>query len=170
MSLASSSRGTAFMGLLKWASGLTPMLRLHLRPFQRHFNILGLTNRFLHHGLRWISPFLWTLLPRGGAPIWGNPRHWERAPEQTTNSISFVWGSRWYFWPYKAGPQSFRSGHISTGRLGTRFYSLFQLVVDLFLWLHSQDIVHSAYTHTMLPQCDCRSTVLAVSANHHPSL
>ena len=35
-----------FMGSLNWASGHIPLGRLHLRPLQRHFHSLGLTNRF----------------------------------------------------------------------------------------------------------------------------
>ena len=34
------------MGLLNWASGLIPLGRLYLRPLQRHFHSLGLTDRF----------------------------------------------------------------------------------------------------------------------------
>ena len=34
------------MGSLKWASGLIPLGRLYLRPLQRHFHSLGLTDRF----------------------------------------------------------------------------------------------------------------------------
>ena len=34
------------MGSLNWASGLIPLGRLHLRPLQRHFHSLGLTDRF----------------------------------------------------------------------------------------------------------------------------
>ena len=34
------------MGSLNWASGLIPLRRLHLRPLQRHFHSLGLTNWF----------------------------------------------------------------------------------------------------------------------------
>ena len=34
------------MGSLNWASGLIPLGRLCLRPLQRHFYSLGLTNRF----------------------------------------------------------------------------------------------------------------------------
>ena len=34
------------MGALNWASGLIPLGRLHLRPLQRHFHSLGLTNWF----------------------------------------------------------------------------------------------------------------------------
>ena len=34
------------MGSLNWASGLIPLGRLFLRPLQRHFHSLGLTNRF----------------------------------------------------------------------------------------------------------------------------
>ena len=35
-----------FMRSLNWASGLTPLGHLHLRPLQRHFHSLGLTNQF----------------------------------------------------------------------------------------------------------------------------
>ena len=35
------------MGSLNWASGLIPLGRLYLRPLQRHFHSLGLTNRFM---------------------------------------------------------------------------------------------------------------------------
>ena len=35
-----------FMGSLNRASGLIPLGHLHLRPLQRHFHSLGLTNRF----------------------------------------------------------------------------------------------------------------------------
>ena len=34
------------MGSLNWASGLIPLGRLYLRPLQRHFHSLGLTDRF----------------------------------------------------------------------------------------------------------------------------
>ena len=34
------------MGSLNWASGLIPLGRLHLRPLQRHFHSLDLTNQF----------------------------------------------------------------------------------------------------------------------------
>ena len=34
------------MGALNWASGLIPMGRLYLRPLQRYFHSLGLTNQF----------------------------------------------------------------------------------------------------------------------------
>ena len=34
------------MGSLNWASGLIPLGHLYLRPLQRHFHSLGLTNRF----------------------------------------------------------------------------------------------------------------------------
>ena len=35
-----------FLGSLNWASGLIPLGCLHLRPLQRHFHSLGLTNLF----------------------------------------------------------------------------------------------------------------------------
>ena len=34
------------MGALNWVSGLIPLGRLHIRPLQRHFHSLGLTNQF----------------------------------------------------------------------------------------------------------------------------
>ena len=34
------------MGSLNWASGFIPLDRLYLRPLQRHFHSLGLTDRF----------------------------------------------------------------------------------------------------------------------------
>ena len=39
-------RVSQFMGSLNWASGLIPLGRLHLRPLQRYFRSLGLTDRF----------------------------------------------------------------------------------------------------------------------------
>ena len=35
-----------FMESLNWATGLIPLGHLHLRPLQRHFHSLGLTNWF----------------------------------------------------------------------------------------------------------------------------
>ena len=35
------------MGSLNWASGLIPLGRLYLRPLQRHFHSLGLTDQFM---------------------------------------------------------------------------------------------------------------------------
>ena len=35
------------MGSLNWASGLIPLGRLYLKPLQRHFHSLGLTDRFM---------------------------------------------------------------------------------------------------------------------------
>ena len=40
------SQVSQLMGLLNWASGLIPLDHLYLRPVQRHFYSLGLTNRF----------------------------------------------------------------------------------------------------------------------------
>ena len=40
------SQVSHLMGSLNWASGLIPLGRLYLRPLQRHFHSLGLTNRF----------------------------------------------------------------------------------------------------------------------------
>ena len=39
-------RVSQFMGSLNWASGLIPQGRLYLRPLQRYFHSLGLTDRF----------------------------------------------------------------------------------------------------------------------------
>ena len=47
-----------FMGLLNWASGLIPLGRLHLKPLQRHFHALGLTNQFTTpQASRSLSPY-----------------------------------------------------------------------------------------------------------------
>ena len=82
-----------FMGSLNGASGLIPLGRLHLRPLQRHFRPLGLTNSFtppcrsdpylangrtyafscqesLSNLSRRSSRFSRTPLPRAGAPTW----------------------------------------------------------------------------------------------------
>ena len=40
------SQVSQLMGSLNWVSGLIPLGRLYLRPLQRHFHSLGLTNRF----------------------------------------------------------------------------------------------------------------------------
>ena len=40
------SQVSHLMGSLNWASGLIPLGPLYLRPLQRHFHSLGLTNRF----------------------------------------------------------------------------------------------------------------------------
>ena len=56
------------MGSLNWASGLIPLGRLYLRPLQRHFHSLGLTDRFTSP--RWSDPLaLASLLRR-----WEDPR------------------------------------------------------------------------------------------------
>ena len=41
-----SAQVSQLMGSLNWASGLIPLGRLYLRPLQRHFHSLGLTDRF----------------------------------------------------------------------------------------------------------------------------
>ena len=41
------SQVSQLMGSLTWASGLIPLGRLYLRPLQRHFHSLGLTDRFM---------------------------------------------------------------------------------------------------------------------------
>ena len=45
-----------FMGSLNWASGLIPLGRLHMRPLQQHFHLLGLTNQFTPVSTRPFSP------------------------------------------------------------------------------------------------------------------
>ena len=56
------------MGSLNWASRLIPLGRLHLRPLQRHFHSLGLTDRFTP--LRQSDPLVLTNLLRH----WQDPR------------------------------------------------------------------------------------------------
>ena len=110
------------MGSLNWASGLIPLGRLYLRPLQRHFHSLGLTDRFtpprrsdplvLANLLRhWQDPlFLTSGIPlctfqaeftifttplrRGGALTWGIPRFRVPGPIQTASSTSIVWSSK----------------------------------------------------------------------------
>ena len=110
------------MGSLNWASGLIPLGRLYLRPLQRHFHSLGLTDRFtpprqsdplvlanlLRHWqdlhfltsgipirtFRRNSRVLRMLPLRGGTLTWGIPRFRVPGPIQTASSISIVWSSR----------------------------------------------------------------------------
>ena len=44
--ILSYTQVSQLMGSLNWASGLIPLGRLYLRPIQRHFHSLGLTDRF----------------------------------------------------------------------------------------------------------------------------
>ena len=44
--LPPSAQVSQLMGSLNWASGLIPLGRLYLRPLQRHFHSLGLTDQF----------------------------------------------------------------------------------------------------------------------------
>ena len=97
------------MGSLNWASGLIQLGRLYLRPLQRHFHSLGLTDLFtpprrsdpsvLANLLRqWLDPrflsyrstlfertlrFLRTPSLTGGALTWGIPRFRVPGPSQT---------------------------------------------------------------------------------------
>ena len=50
------SQVSHLMGSLNWASGLIPLGRLYLRPLQRHFHSLGLTNRFTPPRIRLCGP------------------------------------------------------------------------------------------------------------------
>ena len=119
-----------FMGSLNWASGLIPLGRLYLRPLQRHFHSLDLTDRFtpprrsdplvtfygagrthvflpqksLSACFRRSSRFFLRTPPRrGGALTWGIPRFRVPGPIQTASSTSVVWSSRRYFMPYSIG-------------------------------------------------------------------
>ena len=113
------------MGSLNWASGLIPLGRLYLRPLQRHFHSLGLTDRFttprrsdplvvvnlLRH---WQDPhFLTSGIPirtvqadftifmdastQGWGAHMGIPRFQVFGPLQTASSTSIVWISRRWF-------------------------------------------------------------------------
>ena len=125
------------LGSLNWASGLIPLGRLYLRPLQRHFHLLGLTDwftplrrsdplflanllrrwldpRFLTSGIP-ICPFQGTLrfsrMPpgRAGAPTWGIPRFRVPGPSQTASSTSTVWSSKRLLLPYSIGLLCFRA-------------------------------------------------------------
>ena len=108
---------------------------MYLRPLQRHFHSLGLTDRFtpprrsdplvLANLLRrWLDPhFLTSGIPirpfqadftlfsrtppiRAGAPTWGIPRFRVPGPIQTASSTSTVWSSK--LLPYSIGLLCFR--------------------------------------------------------------
>ena len=119
------------MGSLNWASGLIPLGCLYLRPLQRHFHLLGLTDRFTQPRRsdplvlanllrRWQVPcFSYLRNPsprvpggvhdlrtpprRGGALTWGIPRFRVPGPIQTASSTSIVWSSKRYLMPYSIG-------------------------------------------------------------------
>ena len=125
------------MGSLNWASGLIPLGRLYMRPIQRHFHSLGLTDRFTPprrsdplvlanllrrwldlrfltsgipiRGIRRTLRFSWTPPIRAGAPTWGIPRFWVPGPLQTANSTSTVWSSKRLLLPYSIGLLCFRA-------------------------------------------------------------
>ena len=108
------------MGSLNWASGLIPLGHLHLRPSQRHFHSLGLTNRFspLRHSdplvlatllrqwqdlsfltsgilsdLSRSSPFSQTPRARAGPPTCGILRLQVYEPLRNVNSTLMCWSS-----------------------------------------------------------------------------
>ena len=116
------SQVSQLMESLNWASCLIPLDLLYLRPLQRHFHSLGLTDRFtplrrsdplVLANLRWHWQDL--LFLTSGIPIhtfqaeftiftdastqgWGAhmgiPRFRVPGPVQTASSISIVWSSR----------------------------------------------------------------------------
>ena len=120
------AHGVTQLGL---RSHLIPLGRLYLRPLQRHFHSLGLTDRFtpprrsdrlvlanllrrwhvflpqesLSARFRRSSRFLRTPPRRGGALTWGIPRFRVPGPIQTASSTSIVWSLRRYFMPYSIG-------------------------------------------------------------------
>ena len=125
------------LGSLNWASGLIPLGRFYLRPLQRHFHSLGLTDRFtpprrsdplvLANLLRrWLDPrFLTSGIPirafqadftiftdasnQGWAPTWVIPRFRVPGPLQTASSTSTVWSSKRLLLPYSIGLLCFRA-------------------------------------------------------------
>ena len=128
------------LGSLNWASGLIPLGRLYLRPLQRHFHSLGLTDWFtpprpsdplvLANLLqRWLDPlFLTSGIPirtfladltifmdasnQGWGAHMGIPRFRVPGPSQTASSTSTVWS----FCPAALG--SFASGPPGSDRHG----------------------------------------------------
>ena len=155
-------RVAQFMGSLSWASGLIPLGRLYLRPLQRHFHSLGLTNRFsppcqsdqqLSASLlrQWQDLFFLTSpgvgCPYGGfssfgfLDLFGSP-----APYQWFGAQ----GGTFYPPPLgfsAPGPSSFDcfgqhySSLLYQQTRRTHSTSLLRLVVDLFKWLQAQDII-----------------------------
>ena len=117
------SQVSQLMGSLNWASGLIPLGLLYLRPLQRHFHSLGLTDlmnlghrfsqtlwylpTYFGNGRTYVflpqesrsarfrqtSRFLRTPPRRGGALTWEIPRFRVPGPVQTASSISVVWSS-----------------------------------------------------------------------------
>ena len=168
------------MGALNWASGLIPLGRLHLRPLQRHFHSLGLTNRCAPP--RRSDPVVLATLLRqwqdlsfltSGIPI----RPFQAEFTIFTDASTQGWGA--HIWDSQTAgvwTRSEREFHINVLELrvvilalyhwvtilhghhvliatdnttvvayinkqgGTHSHLLLQLVVDLFLWLQTQDI------------------------------
>ena len=134
------SQVSQLMGSLNWASGLILMGRLYLRPLQRHFHSLGLTDRFtplrrsdpldLANLLRqWQDPsFLTSGIPiptfqadltiftgastQGWGAHMGIPRFWVPGPVQTASSISTVWRSKQLSLPYSIWLLCFRATRL----------------------------------------------------------
>ena len=125
------------LGSLNWALGLIPPGRLYLRPLQRLFHLLGLTDRLRHRvdqthwslptyfGDSWTHVFLlqesrsalfrrtlrFSRTPpgRAGAPTWGIPRFRVPGPSQTASSTSTVWSSKRLLLPCSIGLLCFRA-------------------------------------------------------------
>ena len=110
-------RVSQFIGSLNWAPGLIPLGRLYLRPLQRYFHSLGLTDRFMPPSVRPIGPcqptaakagpvfsYLRNPYPSVSGGIydfygrlhftWGIPKFQVPGPLWTASSISIAWNSR----------------------------------------------------------------------------
>ena len=130
------------LGSLNWASGFIPLGRLYLRPLQRYFHSLGLTDRFTP--LRQSDPMVLANLLRrwqdprfltSGIPIrnfqadftiftdasnqgwgWGIPRFRVPGPPQTASSTSIAWSSKRLCLPCSIGLLCFRATRLWSPR------------------------------------------------------
>ena len=155
-------RVAQFMGSLNWASGLIPLGRLYLRPLQRHFHSLGLTNRFsppcqsdqqlpasllrqwqdlffltspgvgAHMGDSQVSGS-WTCLDR---QLHINGLELKAVPFTLRHWVSVLRGHQVLI----ASDNTTEVFYINK-QGGTHSTSLLRLVVDLFKWLQAQDII-----------------------------
>ena len=179
-----------FIGSLNWASSLSPLGRLYMRPLQQHFYSLGLTDRFappcqsdplvpatllrqwqdlssLTSGIP-IRPFQadFTIFTDASTQGWGTHLGdsqilgvWARSDRKLHINVLELKAVR-------IGPPTLGlsitgpSGYDCTDNTtvvayinkqgGTHSHTLLRLVVELFLWLQSQDITIRA-RHT--PDC-----------------
>ena len=156
------------MGSLNWASGLIPLGRLYLRPLQRHFHSLCLTDRFtpprrsdplvlanlLWHwqDLRFLTSGIpirtfqaeFTIFKDASTQGWG-----AHMGDSHINCLEFkvVVSALQHWAPLLQGHQVMIATDNSTvvsyisKQGGTRSPTLLRLTVELLLWLEAQNII-----------------------------